>query len=106
MAASIIKKFKIAYFDIPKTASTSVKIALYQIKNNKKWVKDPDNVHAVFPLYPLAENDFFNVKNYWKFTIIRDPISRLLSAYGNRVLFHKDIVNDLKKIFKRDLSFC
>ncbi|MEJ2622688.1 MAG: sulfotransferase family 2 domain-containing protein, partial [Candidatus Thiodiazotropha sp.] len=105
MPAAVLDKHKIAYFSIPKSASTSMKLVLYFLKHGKEWTGDPDRVHPQFPTYPISDEDFQAVQDYWKFTIVRDPISRLLSSYGNRVHFHSDIVRDAAPRLQDKLIF-
>lgn len=45
--------------------------------------------------------------DYWKFAIVRDPAKRILSAYSNRVLHHRDmhrIPHARKRALKRGLT--
>lgn len=91
MPAAISERLGLAYFSVPKSASTSMKMALYEMNSGMPWSREPDRVHPKFPTFPIKGDDFCNVESLWKFTIVRDPISRLLSSYGNRVHFHRDI---------------
>ncbi|SEW32084.1 Sulfotransferase family protein [Aliiroseovarius sediminilitoris] len=68
-----------------------MKMVLYELEHGKQWSGDPDHVHPQFPTYPIREDDFKATEGFWRYAIIRDPISRLLSAYGNRVHHHHDI---------------
>ncbi|MEM8657436.1 MAG: sulfotransferase family 2 domain-containing protein, partial [Pseudomonadota bacterium] len=79
----VLKSHKIAYFPIPKVANTSIKLGL----------------EAVVP-----PEDFLNIGNKrmsqqareaaegcYKIAVVREPLSRMLSAYSNRVLDEQDI---------------
>ena len=96
--AILLPAQKIAYFDTPKVASTSIKLALYQIASgeNLHGRDDLDMVaHRIYPTQRLAgPQDFTACQDYWKFAIIRDPVKRLLSAYSNRVVHHRDQYKD------------
>lgn len=68
-----------------------MKMVLYELEHGKPWTGDPDRVHPQFPTHQIREEDFEATEGFWRYAIIRDPISRLLSAYGNRVHHHHDI---------------
>jgi len=72
-----------------------MKMVLYELDQGRPWTADPDAVHPVFPTHPITDEDFRAVDGLWRYTIIRDPIERLLSAYGNRVHHHQDIHRDV-----------
>ena len=42
-------------------------------------------IFAEYKLLKIKDIDFI-------FTVIRDPLERFLSAFNNRILFHKDIL--------------
>jgi hypothetical protein len=78
----------VTYYPIPKSGSSSVKYALMTLGEKQGSVSaDPDNsVHShlatnwVDPFAPVYDG------LGGKFTIVRDPLERLLSAYASRVL--------------------
>ena len=105
MPAAISKKFDLAYFSIPKAASTSMKMVLYELENGAPWTHEPNKVHPKFSTHPVTLADFDATRIYWCFTIVRDPISRLLSAYGNRVHHHNDIQKAVGKGRAERLQF-
>ncbi len=99
------RKETLVYYPVPKNANTSV-ISMFSsflgIENKFEYRED-------IPRFKRNESEiilsggkpsitgFF--KNYQKFVplnvnykicIIRDPIDRFISAYENRILFHKD----------------
>lgn len=100
----------LVYFPIPKLACTSVKIALLR-HNQPETAKTlllylPDGTFAprvhhagrtrsIHHVYPSAEwQPRWHLeklrKQQWV-CLVRDPLQRFLSAYGNRVVFHDDI---------------
>lgn len=101
MPAAICDRYNLAYFSIPKAASTSMKMVLYSLEHDTPWTQDPDKVHPTFPTHRVKPADFEAARPYWRFTILRDPVSRLLSAYGNRVKHHRDIQRDVAKQGRR-----
>lgn len=105
MAAALLPSHRIAYFAIPKSASTSMKLALYKLREGRQWCGDPDGVHKQFPTFPLKAGDIAQTDGWWRFTILRDPVQRLLSAYGNRVQFHGDIESDAAPGWRAKLLF-
>ena len=105
MPAALVPNYRIAFFSVPKSASTSTKLVLYRLKHGKEWHGLPDKVHPMFPTFPIKSGETDVPPNYWTFTIIRDPIQRLLSSYGNRVLHHRDIERDLQKRQTQDDTF-
>ncbi|GAL12842.1 TPR repeat [Vibrio astriarenae] len=82
-----ISKEKVVYFPVPKSACSSIKLALYEAKNG----------------IPFQNTKFHHIHEYWstrqhllsnyqrKVIIIRDPVKRFLSAYANRVLDHGEL---------------
>lgn len=101
MPAAISKKLNLAFFSIPKSASTSMKMALWEIETGQPWTDDPDKVHPRFRTFPITPDDFKATEGMRRITIVRDPVRRLLSAYGNRVHHHGDIRKSLGRPIRR-----
>ncbi len=85
-------QFKIAYFPVPKTASTSMKHAFYQLEHSKPFEKvdRPGQKSGIHDNY-LNTQRFYKIDhkryaNYSRIAIIRDPVRRIISAYQHRVL--------------------
>ncbi|MEI8700677.1 MAG: hypothetical protein EOR99_25350 [Mesorhizobium sp.] len=83
-----IKELAITYYPIPKSGSSSVKYALMALDGKEGSLSgfDPDNdVHGhlatnyVDPFFPTYDG------HKGRFTIVRDPLERLLSAYSSRI---------------------
>ncbi|RWM09085.1 MAG: hypothetical protein EOR72_27020 [Mesorhizobium sp.] len=81
------EKLPVTYYPIPKSGSSSIKYALMSLRGKQAPLADPDNeVHShlftswVDPFAPVYDG----LRH--KFTIVRDPLERLLSAYSSRVL--------------------
>ena len=81
-----IEGLAVTYYPIPKSGTSSVKYALMALGGKEAALSDPDNeVHGnlstswVDPFAPVYDG------LGGKFTIVRDPLERLLSAYSSRV---------------------
>ena len=89
------KQYQLAYFPIPKSACTSISQMLYQVINDTPFVDDGSdeallNIHDYFDA-GFSELSLDEYKNYFKFTVVRDPIERFISAYRNRIIYHGDL---------------
>lgn len=95
----ISEKYKIAYFSIPKCACTSIKYVMYFIQKGHKYVDEDlkKNKHIHTELKGFL-GDLKDLEDYLKFAVFRDPVKRVLSCYGNRVIHHGDLKQDRAKI--------
>ena len=82
----------LGYFDVPKCASTSLKMALHQAEFNRSY---DDRLCSVNRGGRQNIHDFFNNKfradislAKHRIIVVRDPVARFLSAYANRVMDH------------------
>ncbi|AZO58011.1 MAG: sulfotransferase family protein [Mesorhizobium sp.] len=82
-----IQGLPVTYYPIPKSGTSSVKYALMALGGKEATLLDPDNdVHSQIatnwadPFEPVYDG------LSGKFTIVRDPLERLLSAYSSRIL--------------------
>src|SRR5687768_11430910 len=96
--AIVLEQLGLAYYPTPKVASTSLKMALYELTHGERWVNYKDetgfwwHIHnGWFREEPTPFAVVPNGKALFKFAAIRDPIARFLSAFGNRVHFHKEL---------------
>ncbi|MEZ5586121.1 MAG: sulfotransferase family 2 domain-containing protein [Sedimenticolaceae bacterium] len=100
---------KLAYYPIPKVACTSMKHAIFKINNeidykevnfaNKRKATGPAGrkrnkcqIHSIYKTEIFSLESYEALGDYRKITLVRDPISRILSAYSNRVL-SKSVLN-------------
>ena len=94
-------KKDIQVFTLPKAGSTS--IALWHARNLSLWCarQNPNltnerievDIHQIFPnlSFEDAVSTFKEDNEVTKVAVIRDPLRRLLSAYGNRIIHHQDL---------------
>jgi hypothetical protein len=105
---------QVAYFPIPKVACSSTKFALYKMEHGRRFRphKDrkpgelPTSIHRFYPSVNFATVDQQAIAGFWKFAIVRDPLSRLLSCYESKIvakrLMHKpvaDLVSERRAVF-------
>lgn len=90
---ALCHRHKFVYFPIPENASSSIKRVMYQLETDRVWdQKDRNllgvNIHAIYPtLTDYVWERYFDT--YTSLVIVREPISRFLAAYGNRVIHAK-----------------
>lgn len=85
---------RLVYFSIPKSACTTISHIIYELREGRPCEGD---VHLAFDDLrtgdELAEFDEFH-----KFTVVRDPVERFVSAYRNRVLHHRELEAEANQI--------
>lgn len=88
-----------AYYPVPKVACTSVKDFCYQVSSGERFKVFKSggkviHVHNHDPEYQSIEFRYVEHENYTgstRIAVIRDPAKRILSAFSNRVLHHKEL---------------
>ena len=91
------ERFKLAYFPVPKTASTSMKRAFYKLEYGEDYAKHPQygkkaGIHSNF----FGAREFYNLdheryRSYTRIAVIREPARRIISAYNHRVVQLKEL---------------
>ena len=76
----ILEPQRIAYFPIPKVANTSIRGALRAVVGEDGYFNNGN--HTMKPMLRRR------AEGCWKIAVIRDPLARALSGYGNRVIHH------------------
>jgi len=92
-----IDPFSVGYLSIPKNACTSLKIALAKL-NDPQILEKLENrlpeIHKDAPKYFDASltlaDDEKTKKQYFSFTFVRDPYTRFMSFYRNKIYYNWD----------------
>lgn len=79
---------KIAYFNIPKCGCTSVGNLLFLAERPDE--PRPKDIHRHFRAAQHADT-IDHLQDYYKFTVVRDPVKRFVSCFRNRILHHGDL---------------
>lgn len=104
---------KLIYIPIPKNACTSTKQVLHRIEFGREFdttrpINDP--YVDIHDYYKKREGAFTGTEqlnsetDYDRFTIIRDPVERLISCFRNRVIDLGDLKTDTVSLHKYGLS--
>jgi hypothetical protein len=81
-----LKELGLTYYPITKTGSTSIKYALMTLAGKEALVGDLDNdVHRHMGTHYTDPFRLLSDERAGRFTIVRDPLDRLLSAFSNRI---------------------
>ena len=101
-----INAFNIAYMAIPKAACSSVKAALGALDPDV-----PETNATAFPrkaLHNRYQTRRFRIHRWraydqcFRFTVVRDPLKRLLGVYSNRVVQRREL--HMSRNFRRGLT--
>ncbi|CAK6702030.1 sulfotransferase family 2 domain-containing protein [Synechococcus sp. CBW1107] len=90
MGYALCANAKVIYHPAPKNAGSSMRQHLFRIDNGRFY--EPMVMHGLrFELYmiygkPTCFEPVAELKGFERMTVVRDPISRFLSAYTNKVL--------------------
>ncbi|MEP5418792.1 MAG: sulfotransferase family 2 domain-containing protein [Lentilitoribacter sp.] len=95
--AILLKTKGILFVPAAKIACTSIKKFFFHIENGREFEPmtingNKINAHKLYKsgmlarILPAAE-----LEKLYRVTLVRDPIKRFLSAYSNRVNFHKEL---------------
>lgn len=87
---AVCVKAKVVYHPAPKNAGSSMRQCLFEIDNGRPYrpmIIDGKNIE-LFMIYgqPVKFQAAPPMPEYQRFALVRDPVSRFLSAYANRVL--------------------
>jgi len=95
-----VKSTDLVYLPVPKVACTTIKFALLNHNEDgqadrldvaRRTDKSVPNVHMIYPSKPLKLKHLLRYFGRRWFCVVRDPVKRFLSVYGNRVVHHDDL---------------
>ena len=103
--SAILKAHNLAYVSAPKCACTSIKELFLMIENGSNFNDIRDNrgaiclltngkkryIHNFYPSMPFPDLPHQEMATMTRFTVVRDPISRLASCYNNRVKRYRSL---------------
>jgi len=94
------EKHKLAVFSIPKIASSSIRLMMYEVTFGEPFDPLKTNLKSIYYVEWPNNNKFVygargEISDYFQTTVIRDPFKRLVSAYN--FLFPKNITNPAMK---------
>lgn len=102
--AVVVDPHKLAYMPVPKAACSSVKAALAVVDprvdhGREIFAADPTVVHRIYPTLRFRRHRWVAYHDFFRFTVIRDPLQRLLSVYSDLVA-GRDMIRTARS-FKR-----
>lgn len=92
-----VDRKRLAYMAVPKAACSSVKAALASIDLTHDGTDATEfgqaEVHRIYQTQRFRLHRWKRVQDYFRFTVVRDPLKRLLAVYTNRVVGFGDLHN-------------
>lgn len=88
---------RLAYMAVPKAACSSIKATLASL-DPEQPKSDPAKfeqreVHRIYPTQRFRQHRWRHVQDHFRFTVVRDPLKRLLAVYTNRVVALRELHN-------------
>ncbi|MDA7429585.1 sulfotransferase family 2 domain-containing protein [Primorskyibacter aestuariivivens] len=93
----ILHQHRLFYAAVPKVACTSLKHMFFEAENGFAFQdyqangQDKHIHNAAYPTMLRTEYPENQIADFLRVAVIRNPIRRLLSAYGNRVVLHREL---------------
>ena len=87
---------RMAFFFSPKVGGTSLRAFLFQIENgfafrNYSVQGERFDANMLVANYRFNRTDHGALAGYRRFALLRDPVTRFLSGYSNRVLHYREL---------------
>ncbi len=91
-----LPKYKLTYVSVPKVACTSLKQFFFQVENGFPFRPFMLNgrqyiIHTLAPCTKLSRTDPNLMADHTRVAVVRDPVSRIVSCYTNKVLKEKKL---------------
>lgn len=99
--AVLLPSHRLFYGAVPKAACTSIKYMFFEFENGVPFAKFRVNgkvrhIHtAAYPTLMRGKYPEAAIAGFHRVAVLRDPVERLLSAYGNRVVKHRGLRSKL-----------
>lgn len=93
-----VQDLSVAYQAVPKAACSSVKAALALLDSGvttplEAMARDNRRIHRIYQTSRFQLNRWRRYRNHFRFTVVREPVRRLLSVYTNRVIAKQELPN-------------
>lgn len=93
-----VTNYELGYQPVPKAGCTSVKTMLTRLIDIGSGMRrairaNPDRVHGFFPTQRYQPGKIPSDDGLFRFTVVRDPVARLLAVYTDRVLKRDELAN-------------
>ncbi len=87
-------RHRVAFFPVPKNACTTGKELIHHLEHGaffgRRRLTGPEprygKIHSLWGTAYLRPEDLAATEGFWRFAILRDPVSRLVSAWKNKVV--------------------
>jgi len=96
--SAFLPKEGICYFSVPKCASSTLKHFFFEAENGRAFTAfqvsgKRVSVHGLYKCTSFEAQSSLARGQDWKFAVVRDPVSRVVSAYNNRIVHHAQLEN-------------
>jgi Sulfotransferase family len=85
---------RLTWLAVPKVACTSIKHAFFQVENGRGFLDFTANgqyfhIHRIYPTRNFVDLPQARIADHLRLAVVRDPVRRLLSCYGDRVIYNR-----------------
>jgi len=87
----VLENSNIAFAPVPKAGCSSIKMMFAELDPSLPDVPPQRKLHETYPTYRFKLSRLRAVKDAFRFTMVRDPIKRLMSVYTDRFLQKNDL---------------
>ena len=99
--AIALDQYQLVYKPVPKAACSSVKAGLALLDETvavsmEDLAGNNKEIHRIYPTDRFRRRRWMRYRDHFRFTVVRDPIKRLLSVYTNRVVAKNELYHSRK----------